>query len=87
MAYGASLLPIPLKYCLPYIAPGGHIACMLIITVLLLYGVYHWRTASLRKEKLILEQTVHQRTIEVVKQKDEAEKQRAEAEKQTKNKY
>src|SRR5581483_754122 len=51
-------------------------------TFLLLFGIYRWRTASLRKEKEILEETVRKRTSEVVKQKDEADKQRVEAERQ-----
>jgi serine phosphatase RsbU (regulator of sigma subunit) len=53
-----------------------------IVGFYLLYGLLRWRTASLRKKNEMLEQTIQQRTIEVVKQKDEAEKQRAEAEKQ-----
>jgi ligand-binding sensor domain-containing protein/serine phosphatase RsbU (regulator of sigma subunit) len=47
-----------------------------ILSFLLFFGIYRWRTATLRKEKEILEQTVQTRTIEVVKQKDEAEKQK-----------
>jgi len=53
-----------------------------IAIFLLLIGIYRWRTASLRKKNEMLEETIKQRTLEVVKEKDEAEKQRAEAEKQ-----
>ncbi|MBA3706141.1 MAG: hypothetical protein H0W84_09650, partial [Bacteroidetes bacterium] len=42
----------------------------------LLYVFYHWRTASLRKDKEILEQTVKQRTSEAIHQKEEAEEQK-----------
>ena len=38
-----------------------------IIFLRLLYGIYRWRTATLRKQKRILEQTVKERTAEVVK--------------------
>ncbi len=48
-----------------------------VIAFFLLFGIFRWRTASLRKEKDMLEQTVQERTVEVVKQKDEAEKQKA----------
>ncbi len=44
--------------------------------LLLLYGIYQWRTAALRKQKTILEQTVTERTSEVVSQKKEIENQR-----------
>ena len=44
-----------------------------IIFVALLYGIYRWRTATLRKQKRILEQTVKERTAEVVKQKEKSE--------------
>jgi ligand-binding sensor domain-containing protein/class 3 adenylate cyclase len=44
-----------------------------IILVALLYGVYRWRTAALRKQKRILEQTVKERTAEVVKQKEKSD--------------
>ena len=47
-----------------------------IISFFLLIGIYRWRTASLRKKNVMLEQTIKQRTLEVVKQKDEAEKQK-----------
>ncbi len=53
-----------------------------IFAFLLLFGLYRWRTASLHREKEVLEETVKQRTMEVVKEKDEAEKHRTEAEKQ-----
>ena len=44
-----------------------------IIFIVLLYGIYRWRTATLRKQKRILEQTVKERTAEVVKQKEKSE--------------
>ena len=44
-----------------------------IIFVALLYGMYRWRTATLRKQKRILEQTVKERTAEVVKQKEKSD--------------
>ena len=43
--------------------PDGNYFCRL------LYGIYRWRTATLRKQKRILEQTVKERTAEVVKTK------------------
>ena len=47
-----------------------------------LLGIYKWRTASLRKDKEILESTVVERTKEVVQQKEEADNQRELAEEQ-----
>jgi class 3 adenylate cyclase/ligand-binding sensor domain-containing protein len=49
-----------------------------IITLLLcFYGIYRWRTATLRKQKRVLEQTVKERTAEVVAEKEEVEMQKA----------
>src|SRR5690606_30480024 len=53
------------------------IAIYSILIFLLLYAVYRYRTASLRKDKEVLEQTVKERTAELVLQKEEAEKQRS----------
>jgi ligand-binding sensor domain-containing protein/class 3 adenylate cyclase len=44
--------------------------------VLLLYGIYRWRTATLRKQKRKLEQTVKERTAEVVEEKAVIERQK-----------
>ena len=44
-----------------------------IILAALLYGIYRLRTATLRKQKRKLEQTVKERTAEVVKQKEKSE--------------
>jgi len=44
-----------------------------IFLLALLYIIYRWRTASLRKQKRILEQTVKIRTAEVVKQKEKSD--------------
>ena len=44
-----------------------------IIFAALLYGIYRWRTATLRNQKRKLEQTVKERTAEVVKQKEKSE--------------
>ncbi len=44
---------------------------------LLLFSINHWRTASLRKDKELLELTVQERTMEVMNQKNEAEKQKS----------
>ena len=44
-----------------------------IIFITLLYGIYRLRTATLRKQKTILEQTVRERTADVVKQKEKSE--------------
>ena len=38
-----------------------------------LYAIYRWRTASLRSQKIILERTVKERTVEVVKQKEKSD--------------
>jgi ligand-binding sensor domain-containing protein len=46
--------------------------------ILLLFLIYRWRTAALRQRQLILEQTVEQRTKEVVKQKDIVEEKQKE---------
>ncbi|MEP7320396.1 MAG: adenylate/guanylate cyclase domain-containing protein [Saprospiraceae bacterium] len=48
-----------------------------IFLLAVLYGIYRWRTATLRKQKRILEQTVVERTAEVVAEKVEVEKQKA----------
>jgi ligand-binding sensor domain-containing protein/class 3 adenylate cyclase len=45
-----------------------------IAALLLFYGIYRWRTATLRRQKRILEQTVKERTAEVVEEKAEVEK-------------
>ena len=47
-----------------------------IVLILILYGIYRWRTASLRKQKRVLEQTVKERTAEVVEEKAQIEKQK-----------
>jgi ligand-binding sensor domain-containing protein/class 3 adenylate cyclase len=44
-----------------------------IALLFLLYGIYRWRTATLRKQKRVLEQTVTERTAEVVKQKEKSD--------------
>jgi class 3 adenylate cyclase/ligand-binding sensor domain-containing protein len=44
--------------------------------LLLLYGIYRWRTATLRRQKRILEQTVKERTAEVEEEKVEVERQK-----------
>jgi class 3 adenylate cyclase len=41
-----------------------------------LYTIYRWRTASLRRQKIILERTVKERTIEVVEEKAVVERQK-----------
>jgi class 3 adenylate cyclase len=41
-----------------------------------LYAIYRWRTASLRRQKIVLERTVKERTAEVVEEKAEFEKQK-----------
>jgi class 3 adenylate cyclase len=41
------------------------------------YGIYRWRTATLRRQKRKLEQTVKERTAEVVEEKAEVERQKA----------
>jgi class 3 adenylate cyclase len=41
--------------------------------LLLFYGIYRWRTATLRKQKRVLEETVKIRTAEVVKQKEKSD--------------
>lgn len=47
-----------------------------ITLLLLFYGIYRWRTATLRRQKKILEQTVKERTAEVVEEKAEVERQK-----------
>ena len=44
-----------------------------IIFIAVLFGIYRLRTATLRKQKRILEQTVKERTAEVVKQKEKSD--------------
>jgi len=44
-----------------------------IALLVLLYVIYHWRTAALRRQKRILEQTVKERTAEVVEEKAQVE--------------
>lgn len=41
-----------------------------------LYAIYRWRTASLRRQKIILERTVKERTEEVVEEKAVVERQK-----------
>jgi len=47
-----------------------------IFLVSLLYAIYRWRTASLRRQKRILERTVKERTAEVVEEKAVVERQK-----------
>lgn len=47
-----------------------------ILIFLFLYAIYRYRTASLRRDKEMLEQTVKERTAELFLQKEEAEIQR-----------
>jgi len=44
-----------------------------IFLVASLYAFYRWRTASLRRQKMILERTVKERTAEVVMQKEKSD--------------
>jgi membrane-associated HD superfamily phosphohydrolase len=53
-----------------------------VALLLLFYGFYRWRTAALRKQKRILEQTVKERTAEVVEEKAVVERQKAVVERQ-----
>ena len=51
----------------------------ILVAVFLLsafYAIYRWRTATLRKQKRVLEQTVKERTAEVVEEKAEIERQK-----------
>ena len=52
--------------------------CYLIIVMSVIRLFFRWRTASLRKEKEILEQTVIERTTEVVEQKELIEEKQKE---------
>jgi class 3 adenylate cyclase/ligand-binding sensor domain-containing protein len=47
-----------------------------IFLVASLYAIYRWRTASLRRQKIVLERTVIERTAEVVEEKAEVERQK-----------
>ena len=47
----------------------------LLALMLMLYGIYRWRTATLRSQKIKLEHTVKERTAEVVAEKAEVERQ------------
>lgn len=47
-----------------------------IAAFVLLFGLYNWRTASLRRDKEMLEETVKERTAEAIKQKEEAQEQK-----------
>jgi ligand-binding sensor domain-containing protein/class 3 adenylate cyclase len=47
-----------------------------IFLVVSLYAIYRWRTASLRRQKRILERTVKERTAEVVEEKAVVERQK-----------
>ena len=49
----------------------------IVVILLAFYGIYRWRTAVLRRQKRKLEQTVKERTAEVVEEKAEVEKQKA----------
>ena len=53
-----------------------------IIFLFILYGAYRWRTATLRKQKRVLEQTVKERTAEVEEEKSEIERQKGVIEKE-----
>lgn len=59
-------------------------ALVVLVSIMVLYSIYLWRTAALRQGKRILEKTVEERTAEVMHQKDEAEKQRSLVEKKQK---
>ena len=47
-----------------------------IFLVASLYAIYRWRTASLRRQKIILERTVKERTAEVMEEKAVVERQK-----------
>ena len=47
-----------------------------IALLLVFYGIYRWRTATLRRQKRLLEQTVKERTAEVVEEKAVIERQK-----------
>jgi class 3 adenylate cyclase len=44
-----------------------------ILSLVLLYSIYRWRTSALRQQKRKLEKTVKERTAEVVKQKEKSD--------------
>ncbi len=78
----------PVTYTFKVLPPfyrAGWMYCIYIISVLgILYSLYYARTASLRREKEILEHTVRLRTYEVVKQKNIVEEKNIIVEKQKK---
>lgn len=55
-----------------------------LVLIAFILGLLQWRTVALRKEKTKLEETIKQRTAEVVQQKEEAERQKQIAEKSAK---
>jgi class 3 adenylate cyclase len=56
----------------------------IVLSITIISAIFSWRTASLRRDKEALEKKVKDRTIEVVKQKENAEKQKVIAEEQRK---
>jgi serine phosphatase RsbU (regulator of sigma subunit) len=55
---------------------------VVIAGILILYALFMHRTATLRKRQVVLEQTIKERTSEVIEQKKEAETQRDLAQKE-----
>jgi ligand-binding sensor domain-containing protein/serine phosphatase RsbU (regulator of sigma subunit) len=49
----------------------------ILFAAAILFSLYEWRTTKLRKDKIHLEQLVKERTLEIVKQKEEVEKKNA----------
>lgn len=49
---------------------------VLVVLVVLIWFIFRWRTAQLRRNQLLLEKQVHERTLEIKKQRDEIHEQK-----------
>ena len=65
----------------PYWQTWWFLSLAVLGLIALLYFIYRWRTASLRRQKVKLEQVVVKRTAEVINQKEEISVQRDHLEK------
>jgi serine phosphatase RsbU (regulator of sigma subunit)/ligand-binding sensor domain-containing protein len=81
---GVSGIPTEIKFEIlaPWYRTWSFYAIVLVLGITIIYLLFRHRTATLRKRQVVLEQTIKDRTAEVIVQKQEAELQRDLAQKE-----
>ncbi len=71
----ANELSIPILVNAPFYLETRFIISCILTLALLVYGIFRWRLQNLRQAKIRLQETVKQRTAEIIQQKDKIEQQ------------